>query len=72
MKKNLSKLERVTLREAWKHEATEFTPWLAESENLDSLAEPLGMSDLMLVATEHWDGARNWPPSSGLLMNTSN
>jgi hypothetical protein len=56
MKKNLSKLERVPLREAWKHEATEFTPWLAESENLDSLAESLGISELVLVATEHWVG----------------
>jgi hypothetical protein len=26
--KILSKLERVPLREAWKHEAGEFTPWL--------------------------------------------
>ena len=31
MKKPLSKLERVPLREAWKHEANDFTPWLAES-----------------------------------------
>ncbi len=44
MKKNLSKLERVSLREAWKHEAAEFTPWLAESENLNSLSESLGIS----------------------------
>ena len=29
-KVNLSKLERVPLREAWKHEAGDFTPWLAE------------------------------------------
>ena len=51
MKKNLSKLERVSLREAWKHEAAEFTPWLAESENLNSLSESLGISELVLVAT---------------------
>lgn len=56
MKKNLSKLERVPLREAWRHEATEFTPWLAESENLNSLSESLGISELVLVATEHWVG----------------
>jgi hypothetical protein len=30
MKKTLSKLERVPLREAWKHEANDFTPWLRE------------------------------------------
>jgi hypothetical protein len=29
MKKPLSKLERAPLREAWKHEANDFTPWLA-------------------------------------------
>lgn len=32
MKKSLSKLERVPLREAWKHEANGFTPRLAEDE----------------------------------------
>lgn len=54
--KTLSKLERVPLREAWKHEATEFTPWLAETENLNLLADALGLSELGLVATEHWVG----------------
>lgn len=54
--KNLSKLERVPLREAWKHEAGEFTPWLAESDNLNMLAEALGLSELVLVATEYWVG----------------
>jgi hypothetical protein len=28
--KTLSKLERVPLREPWKHEANDFTPWLRE------------------------------------------
>jgi len=56
IKKNLSKLEQVALREAWKHEATEFTPWLAEQDNLDTLAQALGISELELVATEHWVG----------------
>lgn len=55
-KNPLSKLERVPLREAWKHEAGEFTPWLAEPNNLDALADALGMSELVLVATEHWVG----------------
>jgi len=52
----LSKLERVPLREAWKHEAGEFTPWLAEPDNLNTLAEALGVSELVLVAIEHWVG----------------
>ncbi len=56
VKKNLSKLERVPLREAWKHEAGQFTPWLAESDNLNTLAEALDLSELILVATEHWVG----------------
>ena len=43
------KLERVPLREAWKHEASDFTPWLAEDDNLQALAEALGLSDLELV-----------------------
>lgn len=55
-RKNLSKLERVPLREAWKHEAHEFTPWLAETDNLNTMAEVLGLSELELVATEHWVG----------------
>lgn len=54
--KNLSKLERVSLREAWKHEAGDFTPWLAEAENLNTLADALGLSELIPVATEHWVG----------------
>lgn len=55
-KKPLSRLERVPLREQWKHEAHEFTPWLAETDNLNLLADALGLSELVLVATEHWVG----------------
>lgn len=56
MKKSLSKLERVPVREAWKHEANDFTPWLAEEDNLNTLADALGLAELELVATEHWVG----------------
>ena len=45
----LSRLERVDLREAWAHEAHQFTPWLAD--NLDQLSEQLGVS-LELEGTE--------------------
>jgi hypothetical protein len=55
-KKPLSKLERVPLHEAWKHEASDFTPWLAEIENLNTLADALGLSELALVGTEYWVG----------------
>ena len=51
--KNLSKLERVSLREAWKHEAGDFTPWLAEEGNLNSLVDALGLGELEIVAIEH-------------------
>ena len=54
--RSLSKLERVPLREAWKHEANDFTPWLAQEDNLNMLADALGLSELALVATEHWVG----------------
>lgn len=55
-KKNLSTLERVPLRKAWRHEANDFTPWLAEPDNLNALAGSLGLSELVHVATEHWVG----------------
>jgi len=56
MKQPLSKLVRVPLREAWKHEAGDFTPWLAETDNLATLADALGLGELELVATEHQVG----------------
>jgi hypothetical protein len=55
-KKNLSKLERMPLREAWKHEAGEFTPWLAEEGNLQTLADALGLAELELVARFYFYG----------------
>jgi hypothetical protein len=56
VKINLSKLKRVPLREAWKHEANDFTPWLADADNLNALADALGLSELLQVAIEHWVG----------------
>ena len=47
----LARLERVTLRTAWPHEANNFTPWLAEKANLDLLAEKIGIP-LQLEAVE--------------------
>lgn len=41
--RNLGRLERVSLREAWESEPQDFTPWLAQSENLAVLSETLGM-----------------------------
>lgn len=54
--RNLGTLTRVALREAWRHEASEFTPWLSQTDNLNALADALGLSELVCVATEHWVG----------------
>lgn len=53
MKQNLGNLRKISLREAWKNEATDFTPWLAEQENLNSLADTLGLGELELVQREY-------------------
>lgn len=52
----LGKLQRINLREAWKHEAAEFTPWLAHPDNLALLADHLGLTDLEVVGVEQWVG----------------
>ena len=43
MSEELSRLEAVDIREVWPDEAQDFTPWLAEEENLDILGETLGI-----------------------------
>lgn len=49
----LGKLEQVPLREVWKHEAVDFTQWLALPENIDQLAEViLGGGSLTVTDTE--------------------
>ena len=50
MRKDLGKIERVDLRDAWSMEP-EFTRWLAEEENLSALSEELGL-ELTLIQTE--------------------
>ena len=54
--KKLSTLTPVPLREAWKHEASEFTPWLSQADNLNRLANELGLDELTCIATEHYVG----------------
>ena len=51
MSKELSRLQPVELRDIWPNEAADFTPWLAEEENLNLLAETLGL-ELELEAQE--------------------
>ena len=47
----LSKLKKIDLRKAWKSEDQEFTPWLANEENLELLGDAIGI-ELELVAQE--------------------
>ncbi|HSK71647.1 MAG TPA: DUF4268 domain-containing protein [Pyrinomonadaceae bacterium] len=47
----LSRLEKVDLRNIWKHEALDFTNWLAEPDNLSLLGDEIGI-DISLIQTE--------------------
>ncbi|MBI5092284.1 MAG: DUF4268 domain-containing protein [Candidatus Hydrogenedentes bacterium] len=47
----LGRLERVDLRKAWVSESCEFTPWLAEEDNLVLLGDTIGL-ELELEARE--------------------
>lgn len=47
----LSKLEKVDLRDVWKHEALDFTNWLAKPENIELLSDEIGI-DITLIQTE--------------------
>ncbi len=54
----LGRIEQVDLREIWKHEATNFTKWLAKPENLDLLSEEIDI-ELSLIDTEYNVGRFN-------------
>ena len=41
--KALGRLEKVGLREAWSSESSDFTPWLAQEENLRLLGDAIGV-----------------------------
>ena len=51
MKKNLGKLKKVELRDVWGNEASDFTNWLAQPENLDLLSEEIGV-EIKLIQPE--------------------
>lgn len=55
---NLGRIEQVELREIWKHEATNFTNWLAKPENLNLLSEEIDI-ELSLIDTEYNVGRFN-------------
>lgn len=52
----LGKLDKVDIRDIWKHEATDFTKWLSTEENLSTLGDEIGI-DISLVKTEAGVGA---------------
>lgn len=49
---NLGRLVAVDVRSIWKHEALDFTPWLAQPANIAVLAETLHLGSLEVEATE--------------------
>jgi hypothetical protein len=49
--KNLGRLEKVDLREGWSSESSDFTPWLAQEENLELLGEAISI-ELELASQE--------------------
>lgn len=55
---NLGRIKQVNLREIWKHEATNFTKWLAKPENLDLLSDEIDI-ELSLIDTEYNVGRFN-------------
>ena len=55
---NLGKLKKIELREGWKHEAIDFTRWLAQEENLKLLSDEIGF-DIKLIQTEAKVGSFN-------------
>ena len=56
MRTDLGRLEKVDLRKAWENEASEFTPWLAQEENIALLGDAIGV-ELEVVAQEKPIGA---------------
>ena len=42
--KKLGKLEQVKLRDIWKHEALDFTQWMAKEENITLLLDEISIS----------------------------
>ena len=53
----LGKLEKIKdLRSVWKHEANDFTKWLAGEENLNTLSDEIGI-DIELISTEAKTGS---------------
>ena len=55
---NLGRIKKVALREIWKHEATNFTQWLALPDNLELLSDEINI-ELSVIDTEYNVGRFN-------------
>jgi len=64
MKTPLGKLEKVDLREIWQSEAGDFTPWLAQEQNIALLGEAIGI-DLEVEAQEKSVAGKGGPRGKG-------
>ena len=57
MSPTLGQLESVDLREVWQREDGDFTPWLAQKDNLNAFGAAIWLGDLELEGTEQWVGS---------------
>ncbi|MDR1743278.1 MAG: DUF4268 domain-containing protein, partial [Dysgonamonadaceae bacterium] len=47
----LGKIEKIELRDIWKHEEYDFTKWLSEEENIQLLSDEIGI-EMQVLKTE--------------------
>lgn len=52
----LSTITNVELRDCWQSESSDFTPWLAQEENMKLLADALNIDELEVIAQEEYVG----------------
>lgn len=53
---NIGKLEKVELRDLWKHEERDFSAWLAQEENLAMLSDSIGVDIALIERESHVGG----------------
>lgn len=65
----LGRIEAVDIRTVWRNEAGDFTPWLAQAENLAALGAALHLGELTLQSTETGVGVSrptSWRPTKAV------